>query len=393
MPVQPFRACILCNFSIGITGKLQPDAQVIAAIATSASNYKGSNTTCYALWADTEARLPLDWSVFSGTTMPLLWRFSHGFRNDAVVDNLFDVDAVNPGAGLAKATDFMLVTQRWQPNLNVSNLGFSSTEGVESQAECLSTAEVRRHTRAESCGSFTMTEGPVYAIGRYIRAEANRSIGVSEAKSISAKPSLRLFTVFERGGAVAGVGGPTEKSYYNPIHQMGRRDADIAFAYCADVLHQPPNTHVFFAIDRTPDADDEAWIRTYVAFIKQGYDAYLATHPNRPYLIGIYGSGRPLRWCYEQGIASGFWQAGSMCQTESAPPRWPWPHATRWQDEVKTDHFDPKICTIGGQDLDADWGDGGTWSLADPLAHELRRQERLGSFLYWLTPVLTALEP
>lgn len=397
---QPFRAGINCNFSIGVTGKLEPGAQVLAAITSHASKYRGSQTTCYALWADTAANPPLDWSAFSGTTMPLIWRFSHGFRDDAgvIVSNLFDVDDTNPMAGAQKATDFMLVAQQWQPSLGgVMSLGFSSRENLAAQATCLSTAVVPKQSRIETCGQFTMEKGNVYAIGRYIGEDASESIGAAEASVISGKSSLHLFTVFERHFAVSGgVGGATSKSYYDPANEMGKKDAAIAFKYCAEVLQQPPHTHVFFAIDWTPPgvptSNDQEWIQKYVELIKEGHDAYLTIHPNRPYLIGIYGSGAPLRWSYEKGAASGFWQAGSMCQNESAPPRWPWPHATRWQYMVSPPS-QPMICGIPGEDLDADWGDGGTWTLTDPLARELARQELREPFFGQLPPFLINLLP
>ena len=64
-----------------------------------------------------------------------------------------------------------------------------------------------------------------------------------------------------------------------------------------------------------------------------------------------------------------------MCQIESIPPRWPWPHATRWQ-YVVSPPTNPRICGIDGEDLDADWGDGGTWTLRSGVAKELRAVEK-----------------
>jgi hypothetical protein len=379
--VQPFRAGINCRYATGVTGKLQPDEQVIDGYVTAWKNYGGSHTHVYALWANFDANLPLDWARFSGIEMPLLWRFSSGFRDNtgAVVSALFDVDATNTLAGMQRATDYMLRTNQWQPSLaGVVNLGFSSPPAVDAQADCLSNAQVPERERGEQCGRFTMRQGPVYAIGRYVRASAGLSFSAAEADAVSARAALALFTVFERGAGVAGVGAPTQEAYYDPDHNMGRNDGEIAFPYCADVLHQPAQTHIFFAIDWTPPNENsdarKPWIQGYVRGIKDAYETYLATHPNRPYLIGIYGSGRVLRWCYEDGIASGFWQAGSMCQIESGPPRWPWPHATRWQYLVNPP-FDIRICNIRGLDMDADWGDGGTWTLQSQVAQDLLAAE------------------
>jgi hypothetical protein len=185
-----------------------------------------------------------------------------------------------------------------------------------------------------------------------------------------ARPTLRLFTVFERFSVAGGI-NPTARDYYDPTNTRGEQDGAIAFAYCADTLKQPPNTYVFFAIDWGEDplsAQGEDWIAKYVKGINTAYDAYLTTHPNRPYLIGIYGRGSTLRVCYNQGIASGLWQAASVCTTESEPPRWPWPHATRWQYDG---NIPVAIGGIGLPDPDADWGDGGDWSITDPLNTEL----------------------
>jgi hypothetical protein len=51
------------------------------------------------------------------------------------------------------------------------------------------------------------------------------------------------------------------------------------------------------------------------------------------------------------------------------------------------------ICGIFGEDLDADWGDGGTWTLTDPLARELARQELREPFFGQLPPFLINLLP
>ena len=410
LPMQPFRACILCNFSIGITGRLQPDAQVIAAIATSASRYRGSNTTCYALWADAEARPPLDWRVFSGTTMPELWRFSRGFRNDAgaVVNDLFNVDAVNPGLGMGTATNFMLVNQQWQPNVpSILNFGFIvSLEPPGNTA--ITNAQITNiqanliPSFRELGGHYTLPGGEVRAVGRYLRTPGHgHSIGRDEAERLS-NAGFQIFTIWESVNVLAGGDpsmGPNPWQigirYFDPAFHAGTEDGINAFTYCGDVLRQPPHTPVFFCVDfdaadpgdtaPVSTADSRQRIRDYFTLIKRERDAYARRNPDRHYLIGLYGNGEVNRWCYEQGIVSMFWQSTSPGGTGNVLPRRPWYHGNRWQFNREAGLAAAGWNHVPGADPDVDWGDGGTWSLAGPLAQELEQWERLGIILSGVT--------
>jgi glycoside hydrolase-like protein len=185
----------------------------------------------------------------------------------------------------------------------------------------------------------------------------------------------------------------------------GTLDGTEAFQYVGDTLKQPPNTPVFFSIDfdpyDLPDAstvpawagppdeepadwahdwpappgrnEAENWVLSYFTNIKAARDAYFA-RTDRYYLIGVYAPGGALELLYKQGIVSHFWQAGSSGRTGSHPPRWPWFHLNRWQYQGNV----APICGIQQPDPDADWGDGGLWSLSDPLAVELDQLERRG---------------
>jgi len=396
--VQPFRACIICSFALGVTGKLEPEAQVFRSLATAASSYRGDDTICYALWADLERQPPLEWSAFSGTTMPLLWRFSHGFRNNAgvVVNDQFDVDATNPIAGIQKATDFMLEVQKWQPNVpTIQNPGFSNSDVItNAHATCLQTTDLpdmNDNNFHASSGHFHVPGGHVTVIGRYIRHGAVASLGRLEAQRLS-DAGFTLFTCWQSHRPLAGVlRQPREIAYFNPdpdgnptTHDdAGTLDGTEAFQYCGEVLKQLPQTPVFFALDfdpyDPPGALNEAWIKIYFERIKTARDDYSA-RTGRHYLIGVYGVGKIMKVLYAQGIVSHFWQAGSSGRSGSRPPNWPWFHTNRWQYQA-----DKAICGIGGVsavgkpfgiDPDADWGDGGTWSLRDTLSQLLEHLER-----------------
>jgi hypothetical protein len=196
----------------------------------------------------------------------------------------------------------------------------------------------------------------------------------------------------------------------------GTLDGQEAFQYCGATLKQTPQTPVFFSIDFDPyDIRDpnnppatpppppppppapapvpsagwpalpaiaarEQMIKTYFANIKTARDAF-ATRTGRHYLIGVYGNGRIMKVLYDQGIVSHFWQAGSSGRSGNRPPAWPWFHVNRWQYQGNQPY-----CGIPQVDPDADWGDGGTWSLADPLAQDLAQLERIGivgRFAHW----------
>lgn len=387
---QPFLPCIMCAFTRD-GAVLRMDAHVSAALQAAHDQHQELNSRCFGFWADApdlepamqRPNAPLDWTRFAPTPAPIwVWRFARNLLNAA------GQPISNPPLPLAaNATnvvggrfgwEFMLDTWEWQPSNAVTKKGFSTAASVTGFMAALNTpngpAALPDETRNETCGSFTMPGGPLAVIGRYVRQTAAlTTFNSAEAVAVSATP-IRLFTTFER------TAGQTAREYYNPANGHGAADGAIAFEYVSTILNQPPHTPVFFAIDWSPDdvndAESKSWIQAYATGIKQAYDTYITTHPNRPYLIGIYGSGLAMRWLYEheQGVVSHFWQAASMCRTESAPPRWPWPHATRWQT-FPSPPFEPNVGGIRGEDLDCDWGDGGDWSLNDDFNPALGRFE------------------
>lgn len=166
----------------------------------------------------------------------------------------------------------------------------------------------------------------------------------------------------------------------------GKIDGDTAFAYCGDVLRQPPHTTVFFTVDNfdpadSPTATAKPAILAYIAAVKKAQDDYVAKNPDRPYLIGLYTNGQVLQWCYENGDLDMFWQSASTGTHMNGFPNRPWYHANRWQYS-----FDALFQTAGwtalkGADPDADWADGGRWNLRDPLLIDLEEISQLTTAL------------
>lgn len=391
--LQPFRACINCAFAKGITGKLEPVAQVLTAIATSPSLYSASATTCYALWADVVAAQPLDWSTFSGVTMPLLWRFSHDFRNDAgaVVDDRFDVDASNTLPGVQDASNFMLRTTQWQATNDWLRYGVitDQEDGITAaQIASLHTTPIPQIRDLEP--HYTFSGGSVSVIGRYLKPSVVNNaghaghfvMGRAEALTLSAN-HFEIFTIWEDINALARKQA-LDITYFDPAIHAGTEDGRNAFAYCGGVLRQPPYTPVFFAVDFDPEdpailggvspADAKNHIIQYFVLIRNERDAYANAHPGRYYLIGVYGKAAVLEWCYKESTAvSMFWQSASTGSSNRRPKR-PWCHANRWQI-ADDSRLRPGWNVIPGADPDVDWFDGGTWQLSHSLEQQLEQAE------------------
>lgn len=408
--LQPFRSCIFCSFSAGTNGKLQPEPHVIPALVGSWANYKGSKTTCYALWADVPGNVPLNWSAFDGVTEPLLWRFSQGFRDSTgvVVNDTFNMDAANPIPGGQKASDFMLVTKKWQPSVpTITNYGFI----VNQQNPGITQAQIQ-NIKANPLPQLTdlgahytipsaLPSVAVSVIGRYLKPDAVGPGGVPPKGSfvmnrdeaiLLSKAKFQVFSIWENPNVHA-KREPTSAPYFDPAFQTGTDDGQDAFKYCGEVLRQPPQTPIFFCVDF--DAADPTGtgltqpqlrkrIKDYFTLVKQARDAYAQGNPDRYYLIGVYGNGRVNRWCYEQGFVSFFWQStgpGSTGNTLPGEFNWapnvplrPWYHANRWQFNREASLIAKGWTYTPGQktgaDPDVDWGDGGTWNLSNSLVQD-----------------------
>jgi hypothetical protein len=113
------------------------------------------------------------------------------------------------------------------------------------------------------------------------------------------------------------------------------------------------------------------WLETYFRQLKEARDRHALAHPERPYVIGVYGTGGVLEWGYRQGFVGAFWQSVSFGTAGNTYPSRPWCHTNRFQfnREQVLEHEGWNV--VPGADPDMDWGDGGTWTLADPLAQQL----------------------
>jgi hypothetical protein len=402
--IQPFRAAIICDYVAGSDGKFRPEPHVTAALA---SKHPGMDTSAHGCWANSKLwdNAPadlvangsplLDWTRFDPPTAPVLWRFAKGFvRGDGTPAGLaFDIDAVNPAA---PSVDFMLQPQSWQPIVpSIQNAGFSNADAItDTQSKCLQTTPLQDMDDSNfgvHPGHFHVPGGPVKVIGRYIQVSAVASMGVAEARKLS-DAGFSIFTIWQSFRLLGGTQRqPRSIDYFDPdpdgdpnTHDdAGTQDGRDAFQYCGSVLKQPPQTPVFFATDfdpyDPPGASNEDWIKSYFTNIKAARDDYSA-RTGRHYLIGVYGVGRIMKALYAQGIVSHFWQSGSTGRSGNKSPNWPWYHANRWQYQA-----DKAICGIGGVkagkpfgiDPDADWGDGGIWSLASPLSQQMELMEQL----------------
>ena len=422
-----FRACILCSYTAA-DGLLQPDAQVTRALND--TSRPGLDKKCYAFWADAPAGAAggsapnptLAWNSFAKPTMPAIWRLNNGIRlaTDAAQPADFPLfaDAINPDPQ-EDPTNFMLTANKWQPNVpSIINLGFSHEDPVTSSISCLQSTQmpsmgdngygyVNKTDIGIVRGHFFVPGKFVKAIGRYLRsAGTGKKSPTNSEISTYSQSNFLVFTTWESTRAKTSTQSfPSNNTiaYFDPQLDTGTLDGKEAFTYCGDILTQPSQTPVYFALDNfDPTAVHSDWILTYFEKIKAARDDY-AKLAGYYYLIGVYGNGGIMEQLYRQGIVSHFWQPVSAQNTGSLPPRWPWYHANRWQYTNEEGLFEAggNLCKLvtktkvkdksgndvldqngnptfnySGPDPDADWGDGGGWSLTDPIAADLRFYEQ-----------------
>jgi hypothetical protein len=136
----------------------------------------------------------------------------------------------------------------------------------------------------------------------------------------------------------------------------GQDHALRAFNYVFSVK-QAPYTPVYFDIEFDPaGAANRNAVETYFEDLLTGYQTYLEKQVTPiAYAIGVYGSGTLLRYCYEQGIASFFWQSNS---TGYPGNKTIWLHANIVQINNNVSY---PPCNFQVVDFDASWGDEGAW--------------------------------
>lgn len=430
---QPFRACVSCVFSAGPDGRLVPDPAVTQALVNSRTLYFGAHATCYACWADAASTQPLNWGTFRDLSRPLLWRFSHGLRNVAgvVINNEFDMDAMDPRPQAPKLATFMLKVNHWQPNVpSIQRYGIISAPPTTTYTGINATEinNIGTHPipAMQDLGThYNLPGGPVEVVGRYLKTPRHYpSMGRDEAVRLS-NADFKLFTIWEsyndaaQGEPVAPAPGNygVGIAYFDPVNHTGTEDGKYAFSHCGGVLLQPSQTPVFFCVDF--DAEDpndaantndqaiaslnnpadriteiKSRIQHYFELVKAERDAYARKNPDRYYLIGLYAKGEVNRWVYEKGIVNLFWQSTSTGGSNALPNR-PWYHANRWQFNKESGLVaagwtvappPPPREVVGGADPDVDWEDGGTWTLNDPLERKLEasRLPPQLHFLHWM---------
>jgi hypothetical protein len=422
----PFSACILCRYTFAIVFGRAPfarDPHVGATLDEAKRQFRGLNTTCHDFWADAlnpndTAMRPgpkLDFDLsFGATEMPTIWRFSRGFRDAA--GNLAPVGYSLDVVREPLTTSHMLKPLKWQPSAtNTLNTGFSNSGALDADAiDCVDRIAIpEMWDFADEAMEISVPGRPALqhhqplksdkamVVGRYLRhptdAPQRVSMDADELERLS-NAELSAFVVWQRAKQ-------TPRTAYFATIGRGTEDATLAFSYCCDQLRVPPHTIIYFAVDY--DAGDpssvqadidsgkaggphaEAAIAGYFEEIAAALDAHVNSHPDRPYRIGVYGSGTVLEWCYTRGIVSGFWQSVSFGAAGNEYGKRPWGHASRWQYQFNGDgHHLPAVwdCTSLNQsiDPDVDWGDGGQWNQRDRPARELTEledQERSGAIL------------
>jgi hypothetical protein len=257
---QPFMAGILCKYAGPTAGELRRDGRIDQALERARQNYHGLDTRVLGFWADAPdpdednvpPNPPVNWSVrFVQEEMPLIWRLANGIRkaNGTAVNESFTVDAVkgdadSPPVVGQPATDWMLVTKRWQPNYTIVNPGFSVADEIrDANLNCILKTALPDMPDTTGIQDSQVQGGSVTIVGRYLERPVNHgdSLTVDEATRLS-DAGLRIFSIWER------YGGPTKISYFKPpgvgVDGQGTLDGREAFRRCGEVLHQPPQTPV-----------------------------------------------------------------------------------------------------------------------------------------------------
>ncbi len=394
--VQPFWPCIRCPYVVSPSGGYILPDYVKYCLDHVGSDYPSAQVRSAALWADApdpiyckDGAVP-DWTRFpsqyqqpfqvtSTITLPIdvpvvLWRYAQ--YSDAEDPSKFAggqpvaLDVTNDAYD---AMTSMLGVQAWNMTRdNAFYRGIDTDQRVDAHVTCLTAAELDGNA--------------LTFVGRYYRTEQLTDLEVD---------ILSSFGISVVG--IAEVGSPTTSNYFGDqqkdgtwkANDQGLSDGKNAFEFAMGrpgkdksqppfgmiEKPQPPYTAIYFTADYPADqSQDKDLITSYVANVLKAYTDHLSQHPELPYLIGMYGPGNVLEWCYEQGIVSCFYQAGGAQISYGNLPsgHWPWGHNNLWQ--YKNDQEDSPgkgYCGLEaptaahpnrhGVDFDASWGDEGAW--------------------------------
>jgi hypothetical protein len=372
---QPFMPCICCAFDVDPkTNKYVIDPNVTACLNTAQLDHPTLNARCYGFWAKAanpaNMNQPLDWTRFPTYSQPLtktgsnpvwivIWRYaeqsdppSAGFAGG----NRLSLEATNEADKSSVTLNRMLKIEPFA--LGTGNTRYLGVDRgappfTAADANCLIGQTIQpQQPRIRGAGANRQQfSGPVSFVMRYYTVPGlPKLLGKPEINSLHGS-GLRIGVVWEQFGSLAEISTPG----------IGQTHALTAFNY-AFSMQQDPHTPVYFAFEFDPVANRQL-AETYFKDLLTGYQTYQQQHqPNPvPYAIGVYGSGRLLRFCYEQGIASFFWETNSTAFTDSATI---WLHANVVQiDNIVS--YVPCNFQAGNPDtrvdFDASWGDEGAW--------------------------------
>ena len=377
----PFQPCVCCDFSSGIPH--QPDLVVEEALNKAKTAWDVGQVRCYGYWAKVLIQPPppgpnptLDWGEFGAYTQNLqlgtqsvpvlLWRYAVPDKTDAATDGfgLLTMDAADEDQTDPCVSDQMLEVGKWDPkSADATSMGFdirspltaSVTECVK--GEQLHIYEWPKNTSSDPTHSVNWNMKPSYVCRYYSDRTSAKVLTRAEAVMLR-RANLSVTSVFAptvRYGISPRATASPQPNMYTWLqqkqppddHGQGVDDAQTAFLYAANVIRQPAYTPVYFDvdfnlgdpddqfanIDPTLHDDDVAVLRSYFVDIAFGYQNYLTAQnfhkrPETPYLIGVYGSGEVLSYCYKQGIATYYWEA---CAPAWTGTKGPWVHVNNWQ--------------------------------------------------------------
>jgi hypothetical protein len=357
--------------------------RTILGLATPYPTYLHLVPVRYLRWFDSPDGLPVPAGALHDTLslLTIEWSASDG---DDPIGSSFSVRSwsANP----------------WDPSGSgdlPSQLGFDAFSPVTTAAACLKGAQMSVTRLPYPDGGRVDLHFPCALAARYYRGTGEHGLPLTadESAALSASGITMVACWQHASGADPAKGWVTYVTgLIAPfVHRHGRKDGKTAFTYAADTVGQPPYTPVYFSIDfPVGDAKYFPWgvpyymsryesgdpnyvpvatpglttIIQYFADVRRGYRDYLATHPERPYYVGVYCNSTTAAALYRAGLVSHYWQ----------PPWLPvFPRLNLWQvgmqdaKGVAPDNAPLRACNPSGAgagkpfwaDLDVAWGDSG----------------------------------
>lgn len=418
--LQALMPAILCAFPYDRdAGKFLPESGVRACLDKSGS--PGFRTQCHGLWARRLAGDPelathsFEWANIgdyrqpqriAGLELPYMRRvpvrYLRSFEgpdgwdisDEATRETLSLVTIDQPAAGgdedplgaTLRATDWAADRADENGLLSEVPTQFGIDTGAritDPAAACLATKDVvvtslSYHSRGTPVG----LRGPCRMALRYYRPSGNR-LTLAESQALS-RNGIQVVATWQHTAILTQGWERYVHDLVRPfVNREGRTDGETAFTYAAETIGQTPYTPILFSIDfpvghpgytdnrpgsvavATPDLDT---ILDYFRDVGRGYRDYLATHPDRPYYIGVYAYSDTCADLYRAGLVSHCWQ----------PPWWgtPFAHLNVWQigmfshEDMARDNAILQTCRPATSkpnqfwvDIDVAWGDPGSFQV------------------------------